>query len=153
VAKAGQIRAGATRINDVRAARLREIQTYILDNLRQQSLSIRGVASRHGLSVAYVRELFAADGTTFRVSAAAAPRRRAYYAERCAVCRPRVGTIAFGVGFGSATCFDRVFKNRYGVKPAQLRERQRWTLLASLARSTMRTTSDMMRLSSKSFGV
>ena len=33
-----------------------------------------------------------------------------------------VGTIAFKVGFGSVTTFNRVFKKRCGVKPDQVNE-------------------------------
>ena len=117
---------GATRTNHVRAARLHEIQAYILDNLRQQTLSIHGVASRHGLSAAYVRGLFAAEGTTFaeylrqqRLAAAYLMLSDMRSADRS------VSMIAFAVGFGSVTYFNRVFQNRYGMKPTQLRERQR----------------------------
>jgi hypothetical protein len=44
----------------LRAARLSAIKSDILNNLRQHTLSIHGTASRHGISVRYIRQLFAA---------------------------------------------------------------------------------------------
>ena len=123
MAKTREAPAGTRRIKHVRAARLQEIQAYVLENMRQQSLSIHAVASRHGLSATYVRDLFAADGTSFseflmrqRLAAAHMMLRDTRFADRS------VGMIAVEVGFGSVTSFNRVFQNRYGVKPAQMRE-------------------------------
>ena len=59
----GQAATGTT--DAMRATRLREIRNDILSNLGRHALSIEGVASRHGISPGYVRQLFAAQGTTF----------------------------------------------------------------------------------------
>ena len=109
-------------ITAVRAARLNEIRGYILDNLRQHGLSIHAVANRHGISVSYVRQLFAAEGTTFsefvlqqRLSAADAMLRDPHFADRS------ITAIAFEAGFGDAGYFNRIFRRRFGKKPAEAR--------------------------------
>ncbi len=108
------------------AVRLRAIKSDIADNLRQQGLSIHGVASRHGVSAAYVRRLFAAEGTTFshyvlqqRLAAAHLMLGDASMADRS------ISAIAFEVGFGNVASFSRAFRRRYGMKPAALRETAR----------------------------
>ena len=96
--------------------------TYLADTA--QSPWIHDVAGRHGLSVVYVRELFAAEDATFsdffvlqwRLAIAHMMLSDTRIADRS------VGTIAFKVGFGSVTTFNRVFKKRCGVKPDQVNE-------------------------------
>lgn len=109
-------------VTGVRAARLREIKSYILDNLRQHGLSIHGVASRHSISAGYVRQLFAAEGTTFtefvlqqRLAAAATMLRDPHFADRS------VTAIAFEAGFGDIAYFNRIFRRRLGKKPGDAR--------------------------------
>jgi AraC-like DNA-binding protein len=109
-------------VSPVRAARLHEIKTDILGNLRHQGLTIHGIASRHGLSASYVKQLFSADGTTFtefvlrqRVSVAAAMLRDPHYAEHS------IAAIAFEAGFGDVGYFNRIFRRRVGLKPADAR--------------------------------
>ena len=109
-------------VTAVRAARLREIKSYIVDNLRQHGLSIHGVASRHGISPGYVRQLFAAEGITFtefvlqqRLAAADAMLRDPHFANRS------VTAIAFEAGFGDVAHFHRIFRRRFGKKPGEAR--------------------------------
>lgn len=109
-------------ITGVRAARLRDIKSHILDNLRQHGLSIHAVANRHDISVSYVRQLFAAEGTTFgefvlqqRLAAADAMLRDPHFADRS------VTAIAFEAGFGDVAYFNRIFRRRFGKKPAEAR--------------------------------
>jgi len=109
-------------ITGVRAARLNEIKNHILGNLRQHGLSIHAVANRHGISVSYVRQLFAAEDTTFtefvlqqRLAAADAMLRDPHFADRS------VTAIAFEAGFGDVAYFNRIFRRRFGKKPADAR--------------------------------
>jgi AraC-like DNA-binding protein len=109
---------------ELRAARLVAIKSDILNNLRQTTLSIHGMASRHGISIRYLRALFAAEGTTFakfvqqqRLAAAHAMLNDMRFAERT------IGAIAFEVGFGDLADFNRAFRRRYGVKPSDVREK------------------------------
>lgn len=117
--KAGQ--AGRP-VSAVRATRLHEIKTDILANLRQQGLTIHGVASRRGVSASYVKQLFSADGTTFtefvlqqRLAVAAAMLRDPIYAEYS------IAAVAFEAGFGDVGYFNRIFRRRLGMKPADAR--------------------------------
>ena len=109
-------------VTGVRAARLREIKSYIGGNLRQHGLSIHGVASRHGMSAGYVRQLFAAEGTTFtefvlqqRLAAAQAMLHDPHFADRS------VTAIVFEAGFGDVAYFNRIFRRRFGKKPSDAR--------------------------------
>lgn len=118
--------AGRTGVNGIRAARLHAIKSDILENLRQRSFSIHGVASRHGITVSYVRQLFAAEGITFsefvlqqRLAAADLMLRDPRYADRS------ISAIAFEAGFGDVSYFNRIFRRRYGMKPADMREKAR----------------------------
>ena len=117
----GQATAGTT--GAMRATRLREIRNDILGNLGRHALSIDGVASRHGISPTYVRQLFAAQGTTFskfvleqRLNAA-----RAMLGDRRFVDRS-IAAIAFEAGFGDLPSFNRIFRRRFGMKPSEARE-------------------------------
>jgi len=114
--------AGQMRAATLRAARLAAIKADIVDNLGQQALSLRGLASRHGLSTGYVRQLFAAEATTFtefvqrqRLAAAYRMLGDARFAGRS------ISVIAFEAGFGDVAYFTRVFRRRYGMKPADAR--------------------------------
>ncbi len=114
--------AGRAGASGIRAARLNAIKSDILENLRQRSFSIHGVASRHGITVNYVRQLFAAEGTSFtnfilqqRLAAAHLMLRDARFADR------DISAVAFEVGFGDLPNFNRAFRRRYGVKPSEIR--------------------------------
>ncbi len=118
--------AGQAGASGIRAARLHAIKSDILENLRQRSFSIHGVASRHGITVNYVRQLFAAEGITFsefvlqqRLAAADLMLRDPRYADRS------ISAIAFEAGFGDVSYFNRIFRRRYGMKPSEARENAR----------------------------
>ena len=118
--------AGLAGASGIRAARLHAIKSDILENLRQRSFSIHGVASRHGITVSYVRQLFAAEGITFsefvlrqRLAAADAMLRNPLHADRS------ITAIAFEAGFGDVAYFNRNFRRRFGMKPADAREKAR----------------------------
>jgi len=108
---------------ELRAARLNAIKNDILSNLGQQSLSIHGTASRHGVSVRYIHQLFHAEGTSFkhfvlqqRVAAVHRVLSDARSANRT------ISAIAFEMGFGNLPNFERAFKRHYRVKPSAVRE-------------------------------
>jgi len=115
-------KAGQADASGIRAARLSAIKSDILENLRQQSFSIYGIASRHGIPVSYVRPLFAAEGTSLtdfilqqRLAAAHDMLRDARFAGRA------INAIAFEVGFGGVANFNRAFRRRYVMKPSDMR--------------------------------
>ena len=105
----------------LRAVRLAAIKDDIVRNLRQPSLSIHAVASRHGIAAVYIRHLFEAEGTTFakfvlaqRLDAAHAMLTNGHVVES------GISAIAFAVGLGNVVQFSRAFRRRYGVTPADL---------------------------------
>jgi AraC-like DNA-binding protein len=111
---------------ELRAARLGAIKRDIVNNLRQNALSIHATASRHGVSVRYIHQLFAADGTSFskfvlqqRLAAVHLMLRDARFFGRA------VTAIAFEVGFDDVSSFDRAFRRRYGATPSDVRETAR----------------------------
>jgi AraC-like DNA-binding protein len=108
---------------ELRAARLSAIKSDILNNLGQHSLSIHGIASRHGVSVRYIHRLFAVDSMSFdrfvllqRLSAV----HRMLNDERSA--SRTIGAIAFEMGFGNLPHFERAFKRHYRMKPSDVRK-------------------------------
>jgi AraC-like DNA-binding protein len=114
------------RTGELRAARLGAIKSDILDNLRQHALSIHGTASRRGISARYITQLFSADGTSFadfvlqqRLIAAHLMLSDTRFADRT------ISAIAFEVGFGDVSYFNRAFRRRYGMKPSEVREAAR----------------------------
>ena len=108
----------------IRAARLRAIEVDIETHLRCSKLSIDVLAKRHGISDSYIRKLFKGDGTTFsqfvlgrRLACAYRMLTDVRWADRSVV------WIAFDVGFGDLSYFNRTFKQLYGATPSQLRPR------------------------------
>jgi AraC-like DNA-binding protein len=107
----------------VRAARLRAIKSYILENLSRGDLSIDAVATRHGISARYVRMLFDGEGATFSDFVLGNRLARAHRMLR----DPRyightISAMAFECGFGDLSYFNRAFRRRYGATPTDVRE-------------------------------
>jgi|SRR5262245_11001987 len=108
----------------IRWARLRAIKADIETHLRRSELSIDMVAKRHRISDSYVRKLFAGEGTTFsqyvlgrRLACAHRMLTDVRWADR------GVAWVAFDVGFGDLSYFNRTFKRLYGATPSELRPR------------------------------
>lgn len=106
----------------VRAARLRAVKTDVLANIGDHRLSIDAVARRQCISPVYVRKLFDADGTTFaefvlgqRLSRAHRMLNDPRLADR------KISTVAFEVGFGDLSYFNRAFRRLYGATPSDVR--------------------------------
>ncbi|MCK9908656.1 AraC family transcriptional regulator [Microbacteriaceae bacterium K1510] len=107
----------------VRAARLRAIKDDIQNNLTDRSLSAGMMAARHGVSSRYVSMLFEFEGLSFsefvlaqRLARAhlmlSDPRLRAY----------PISAIAYDVGFGDLSYFNRSFRKAYAMTPSDVRE-------------------------------
>jgi AraC-like DNA-binding protein len=106
----------------VRAARLHAIRLDILHHLADPALSIGAVAQRQGISASYVRRLFAIEGTSFADYVC----ERRLAAAHDMLRDPRVqyrtiSSIAFEVGFGDLSYFNRTFRRRYGMTPSDVR--------------------------------
>jgi AraC-like DNA-binding protein len=105
----------------IRAARLRAIKSDIERHLAHGDVSPGAVARRQKVSDSYIRKLFASEGTSFSQFVLA---RRLDRARRM-LTDPRwrdrsIASIAFQVGFGDLSYFNRTFKRCHGVTPSEL---------------------------------
>jgi len=106
----------------IRAARLHAIKSDIEAHLTYGSLSPGVVAKRQGVSDSYIRKLFEGDGTSFSQFVLG---RRLTRAHRMLTDRREadrsIAWIAFEVGFGDLSYFNRTFKRFYGNTPSEVR--------------------------------
>jgi AraC-like DNA-binding protein len=110
----------------VQAARLRAIKAAIVERLADRQLSIDAVASRHSVTPRYVSRLFESAATTFSEFVL---EQRLIRAHRLLI-DPRfsgrtVSSIAFEVGFGDISYFNRTFRRFYGATPSGVRAAER----------------------------
>ena len=95
----------------MRAARLAAAKAYIEDKIGPSNLSIDDVADHMGVSARYVRKLFEADGETFSkyVLEQRLIRVRNMLTNARFDHRP-ISSIAYDVGFGDLSYFNKVFR-------------------------------------------
>jgi AraC-like DNA-binding protein len=106
----------------VRAARLEAIKSDIAAHASKAFFSIDEVALRHGVSPRYVRRLFEGTGATFTEFALEQRLLQAYRM----LTDPRydqhpIGSIAFEVGFGDLSYFNRAFRQKFAATPSDVR--------------------------------
>jgi len=112
----------AAEAGGIRAARLHAIKTDIRGRLDRDGLSVGTVAARHGVGLRYVQALFESEGTTFSEFVRSERLQRVY--RRLADPRTlhrSIGDLAFEVGFGDLSHFNRAFRRRYGLAPSDVR--------------------------------
>jgi AraC-like DNA-binding protein len=107
----------------IRAARLRAIMADITANLYDCDLTVAAVARRQRLTPRYVHKLFEGEGLTFSAFVLC---RRLSRAHRL-LSDPRlgdrtIGSVAFDVGFGDLSYFNRIFRRRYDATPSEIRQ-------------------------------
>jgi AraC-like DNA-binding protein len=107
----------------VQAARLHAIKEDIATNLAQRDLTLNAVAARHNISPRYVRKLLEAEETTFSELVLRQRLLRGYRL----LTDPRnagrsVSDIAFAVGFGDLSYFNRSFRRCFGCTPSDARD-------------------------------
>jgi AraC-like DNA-binding protein len=121
---------GATRdaaeqahIRGVPAARLRAIKDDIRKSCHRPDLSVHALAARHGVTARYVQRLFEESGTTFTHCVAEQRLALAYKAlrRRASETAP-ISTIAYDCGFSDVSHFNRLFRQRFGCTPSDVRE-------------------------------
>lgn len=105
----------------VRAARLRKVKSFIVNNC-WQNLSVASVAQEFGLTTRYLQRLFEADGKTFSSFLTDQRLKRAHrmLREPDFAGRP-VSSIAYDAGFGDLSYFNRCFRRAYGATPRGVR--------------------------------
>ena len=106
----------------IRAARLHAIKSDIEAHLTYGGLSPGVVAKRQGVSDSYIRKLFEGDGTSFSQFVLGRRLTRAHrmLTDRRGADRS-IARIAFEVGFGDLSYFNRTFKRFYGHTPSEVR--------------------------------
>jgi AraC-like DNA-binding protein len=107
---------GSTTAEDHRRAALAHIERHLADT----DLSVGAVARAVGLSERHLTRVFSETGTGV---ARVVLERRLELAHRLlgASGRPAVSAVAARCGFVSASHFSRVFRERYGCSPAEVR--------------------------------
>jgi AraC-like DNA-binding protein len=114
--------AAAAEGRGIRAARLRAIKSDIEAHLAHGGLLPGVVARRQKVSDSYIRKLFEGEGTSFSQFVLA---RRLVRAHRMLTDRRwierSIAWIAFEVGFGDLSYFNRTFKRSYGTTPSDVR--------------------------------
>jgi AraC-like DNA-binding protein len=107
----------------IAAARLRAIMTDVCSHLSENDLSVAEIARRHRVTPRYIHKLFQNDGITFSTFVLGQRLSRAHrilsdprFADR------NVSSVAFDVGFGDLSYFNRTFRRRYAATPTDIRQ-------------------------------
>ncbi len=114
------------------AARLQAIKTHVNGAIGPYPLSIDEVAADQGVTARYVRKLFEAEGLSFTnyVVERRLARAHTLLTEPLRAPAP-ISTIAYDVGFGDLSYFNRAFRRRYGATPSDIRAAARAAVAAA----------------------
>ena len=107
---------------DASASLLNRVQEYMLQHLHEEDLNPAKIAAANRVSLRYLQMLFHRSGAT--VSGWLQERRLAKCREALtdtSYRRHKVADIAYRWGFTSTSHFSRVFKDRYGESPSEVR--------------------------------
>jgi AraC-like DNA-binding protein len=107
----------------IAAARLRSIMADVSANLGDGNLSVVEVARRQRITPRYVHKLFESKGLTFSSFVLSQRLSRAHRV----LSDPQLGdrnisSVAFDVGFGDLSYFNRTFRRRYAATPTEIRQ-------------------------------
>jgi len=114
--------AETARTRGLRAARLKLAKTHVVAHSHRRDISIATIAESLSVTPRYVQRLFEADGTTFSEFLIGQRLARAHRL----LCEPgsshvAISTIAYDVGFGDLSYFNRCFRRQYGRTPREVR--------------------------------
>ena len=114
--------ADTARTRGLRAARLKLAKSWIASNSHRRDLSVAALAASLSVTPRYVQRLFESDGTTFSEFVLSQRLARAHRL----LCEPRadataISTIAYDVGFGDLSYFNRRFRRQFGMTPREVR--------------------------------
>jgi AraC-like DNA-binding protein len=103
-------------------ARLNLLKAEVLQNLTRSTLTIDRIAQANGLSARQAQRLFAQSGVTFTEFVL---EQRLSLARRILVDPQnryrKISDIAYSVGFGDLSYFNRAFRSRFGIPPSDMR--------------------------------
>ena len=107
----------------IRAARMAAAKAYIESHIGPSNLSIDDVAQHMNVSSRYVRKLFEAEGETFSKHVLEQRLNRV----RGMLMNPRfahqpISSLAYDVGFGDLSYFNKVFRGMFGMTPSEMRQ-------------------------------
>ena len=110
------------RTRGLRAARLELAKAYIIEQSHRREISVGSVAAYLGVTPRYLQRLFEEDGTTFSEFLVTQRLARAHrrLCERESV-HAAISTIAYDVGFGDLSYFNRRFRRLYSLTPREVR--------------------------------
>ena len=95
---------------------------YICAHLGDGELSVGEVAQRQRVTPRYVHKLFENEGLTFSSFVLGQRLARAHrMLSDPHLANRTVGSIAFDIGFGDLSYFNRTFRRRYGAAPREIR--------------------------------
>lgn len=112
----------AARGRGLRAAMLSAVKNDIIGRLDNEGLCVADAAARRGVTARYVQMLFESEGTTFTqyVLEQRLARALRMLADRRHQSRS-ITAIAFEVGFGNLSYFNRTFRRHFGMTPSDAR--------------------------------
>jgi AraC-like DNA-binding protein len=107
----------------IAAARLSAIMRDIEAHIGDGDLTTGKIARRHRITPRYVHKLFENEGLTFSSFVLGQRLSRAHrmLSDPCRADR-NIATVAFAVGFGDLSYFNRTFRRHYGVTPGEVRQ-------------------------------
>jgi AraC-like DNA-binding protein len=114
--------ADTARTRGLRAARLKLAKSYIVAHSHRRDLSVGALAASLNVTPRYVQRLFEADGTTFSEFLMGQRLARAHRL-LCGLgtSQTAISVIAYDVGFGDLSYFNRRFRRQYGRTPREVR--------------------------------
>jgi AraC-like DNA-binding protein len=114
--------ADTARTRGLRAARLKLAKSHIVAHSHRRDLSVGSVAASLGVTPRYVQRLFEAEGTTFSEYLIGQRLARAHrLLSDTDAAHSAISAIAYDVGFGDLSYFNRRFRRRYGMTPREVR--------------------------------
>lgn len=115
------VQSGLTESDCVKEALIRRIKHFVENNLFDPALNNNKVAESQGISLRYLHKLFQDQDESIHEMIL---HRRLAAAHELLInntaARPTIESIAYHVGFSSASHFSRAFKARFGVTPSDV---------------------------------